>query len=213
MAQITGLITDFGGVLTTSIFESFKAFCIDHSIEPEVLRDLFAEMLAEGDANLLFRLERGELEHDEFDRLLAEQLSERSGVEVDHVDLKGRMFLQVRPAPEIVDAIASIHKAGFATALLSNSWGPSGYPREMFDDMFDAVVISGEVGLRKPDPEIYLMTAKMIEKDPTDCVFIDDIKVNIEGAEAVGMTGLHHREPSDTLEALQRLFEISFDQS
>ena len=213
MGEITGLITDFGGVLTTSIFESFKAFCIDHSIEPEVLRDLFAEMIAEGDGNLLFRLERGELEHEEFDRLFAEQLSTRSGIEVDHVDLKARMFLQVRPAPEIVNAIASIHQAGFATALLSNSWGPGGYPREVFEDMFDAVVISGEVGLRKPDPEIYLMTAKMIDRDPAECVFIDDIKINIDGAEAVGMTGLHHREPKETLEELTKLFDISLEQS
>ncbi|MBW3588621.1 MAG: HAD family phosphatase [Actinobacteria bacterium] len=213
MGQITSLITDFGGVLTTSIFESFKAFCIDHSIEPEVLRVVFAEMIAEGDANLLFRLERGELEHEEFDRLFAEQLSKRSGVQVDHVDLKARMFFQVRPAPEIVNAIDSIHKAGFATALLSNSWGPGGYPREIFEDMFDAVVISGEVGLRKPDPEIYLMTAKMIDRDPAECVFIDDIKVNVEGAEAVGMTGLHHREAKETLEELAKLFDVPFDHS
>jgi epoxide hydrolase-like predicted phosphatase len=108
----------------------------------------------------------------------------------------------------MVHAVIALRKAGIKTALVSNSWGGYGYPRETFDEMFDAVVISGEVGLRKPQPEIYLMAAGRIGLQPSDCVFVDDFRVNVEGAEAIGMTGILHRDPAKTIEDLERLFEV-----
>lgn len=209
MPAINALITDFGGVLTTSIFESFNQFAIDHQLEPELLKAVFAETIAEGPGNILYRMETGELSQEEFETLFAAALSKRSGVQIEALELKARMFSRVRPAPEVVNAIIAIKKAGFPTALLSNSWGPGGYPRETFGDLFDAVVISGEVGLRKPDPEIYRMAAKLIDAEPFSCVFIDDIKDNVRGAEAVGMTGIHHREPEATVAKLEEMFGLT----
>lgn len=211
MERTKALITDFGGVLTTSIFESFKQFAIDHGMEPDVLKTVFAETIAKGPMNMLYRMETGELSQEEFETLFAEQLTERSGVRIEPLELKARMFSQVRPVPKIVNSITLIRKAGFPTALLSNSWGPDGYPRETFGDLFDAVVISGEVGLRKPDPEIYRLAAKLIDAEPSSCVFIDDLKDNVEGAEAVGMTGIHHREPEVTVATLEGMFGLTLD--
>lgn len=209
MPTINALITDFGGVLTTSIFESFNQFAIDHDVEPEVLKAVFAETIASGPTNILYRMETGELSQEEFESLFAAELSKRSGIQIEALELKARMFSQVRPDPVVVNAIIAIKKAGFPTALLSNSWGPGGYPRETFGDLFDAVVISGEVGLRKPDPEIYRRAAKLIDAEPSSCVFIDDIKDNVKGAEAVGMTGIHHREPEATVTKLEELFGLT----
>jgi putative hydrolase of the HAD superfamily len=209
MSTINALVTDFGGVLTTSIFESFKQFAIDHELEPEILKTVFQETIAQGPGNMLYRMETGELSQEEFETLFAAELSKRSGIQIEALELKARMFSQVRPVPKMVNAIIAIRRAGFPTALLSNSWGPGGYPRDTFGDLFDGVVISGEVGLRKPEPEIYRMAAKLIDAEPSSCVFIDDIKDNVEGAEAVGMTGIHHREAEATVTKLEEIFGLS----
>jgi HAD superfamily hydrolase (TIGR01509 family) len=92
--------------------------------------------------------------------------------------------------------------------LLSNSWGGRDYPLEQLREIFDAIVISGEVGLRKPEPEIYRYTARKLDVPAEECVFIDDFSVNVEGAEAVGMTGVLHRNPQETVARLEDLFDL-----
>ena len=100
------------------------------------------------------------------------------------------------------------HVMGIPTALLSNSWGNE-YPRELWAGMFDAVLISGEVGLRKPEPEIYLLTAERLGLTPEDCVFVDDLKINVRGAVAVGMVGIHHKTYESTLLELESILGVS----
>lgn len=205
-----GLIVDFGGVLTTAIIESFAAFCQDIGLAPERLRDVLRSALdAPGaDPSHVHLMETGKITEEDFNYWLAEQLSEGRDVPVDPVGLKERLFQRTRPEPAMVHAVIALRKAGIRTALVSNSWGGYGYPRETFDEMFDAVIISGEVGLRKPQPEIYLMAANKIGVEPSDCVFVDDFRVNVEGAEAIGMTAILHRDPAKTVEELERHFEV-----
>lgn len=205
-----GLIVDFGGVLTTAIIESFAAFCEDTGIAPERLRDILRSALdAPGpDPSHVHLMETGKITEEDFNQWLAAQLSDGREVPVDPVGLKERLFRGTRPEPAMVHAVIALRKAGIKTALLSNSWGGYGYPRESFDEMFDAVIISGEVGLRKPQPEIFLMAANAIGVDPSDCVFVDDFRVNVEGAERLGMTGVLHRDPVKTIEGLEHLFDV-----
>jgi len=73
----------------------------------------------------------------------------------------------------------------------------------MFDELFDQVVISGEVGLRKPQPEIYLLAAERLRVEPSECVFVDDFKINADGAAAVGMLGIQHRNAGETIPRLE----------
>ena len=201
-----GLIVDFGGVLTTSIFDSFAAFYESQGIDPRFAEGVLREAARED--GLMHQIETGSITEQEFNRLLADALSKGLETPVDPEGLKERMFAQVGPDPEMVQTVGRIKASGFSTALLSNSWGSSGdYPRQLLDELFDAVVISGEVGLRKPDPKIYLMAAELIHLDPSDCVFVDDIRRNVEGAEAVGMRGVHHVSTPDTIRALEGLFE------
>lgn len=206
-----GLIVDFGGVLTTAIIESFAAFCDDVGIAPERLRDILRSALEDPtpDPTHVHLMETGKITEEDFNRWLAAELSHGRDEPVDPNGLKQRLFQRTRPEPAMIHAVATLRKAGIKTALVSNSWGTYGYPRQIFDDMFDAVVISGEVGLRKPQPEIYLLAAQKIDVAPNECVFVDDFRVNVKGAEAVGMTGLVHRDPVKTIEELARLFEIS----
>ena len=92
---------------------------------------------------------------------------------------------------------------------MSNSWG-NDYPRDGWDDMFDGVVISGEVGMRKPEPRIFEHALGLIGLPPQQCVFIDDIDANVVAARALGISGIHHVAVQETLAELERLFDLSF---
>lgn len=204
-----GLIVDFGGVLTTPIFESFADFCREHGVDPVRLRDYLRGAFEMTDApSPIHRLETGHLHHSEWESMLAQAMSEGLDSPIDPSDLTLRLFSGVRPEPSMVGAVQAVRQAGSRTALCSNSWGPGGYPREMFDVLFDAVVISGEVGMRKPDPQIYLMAASKLGLSPEECVFVDDFQVNVAGAEAVGMKGVHHSTPDRTIGELRDLFAL-----
>ena len=106
------------------------------------------------------------------------------------------------------DMIRAVRGAGFRTALLSNSWGCDEYPRADFPGLFDAVVISGECGMRKPEQAIFLHAAKCLGLAPEQCVFIDDMEANVAAAAACGMTGVHHTEAAQTVAALQDLLGV-----
>ena len=196
-----GLLVDFGGVLTTNVFDSFKAFCEKEGLDPDAVRRLFREdpvALAE-----LRRLERGELTEDEF----AGRFGPMLGVS-DTEQLVDRLFAEMGPDEPMIEAVKKAKRSGIKTGLISNSWGAGRYDRDAFPEMFDGVVISGEVGLHKPDPEILLMGAERIGVAPEESVFFDDLKENCDGAAAVGMTPILHRGADTTLPELERLLGL-----
>jgi len=109
--------------------------------------------------------------------------------------------------PPLVAVLRAVREHGVRTALLSNADGLWAPPVE-WDDLFDAVVISGEVGLAKPDRRIYLLTAAQLDLPPGECVFVDDLAVNVRGAAAAGMVGVHHRSVESTREELETLLSV-----
>jgi epoxide hydrolase-like predicted phosphatase len=198
---VRGLIVDFGGVLTTNVFDSFKAFCRAEGLPEDSVKNMFREQ-GEGLA-LLRRLEKGELTSAEF----SEQFAPLLGVSSEN--LVERLFGGVGPDEPMVEAVRRARKAGIRTALISNSWGEGlAYDEAMLDELFDAVVISGDVGLHKPQPEIFLMGAERIGVAPEECVFVDDLRENCAGAEAVGMTAILHRGSAGTLPQLEELLGV-----
>jgi putative hydrolase of the HAD superfamily len=196
------LLVDFGGVLTTSIWESFDAFCRAEGLPEGAVRRLFAD---EPDALADLRLlETGKIAEQEFARRLGRRLG------VDETDgLIARMFTGLRPEERMIETVRAARRAGLRTGLISNSWGTSIYDPSMLDDLFDTVVISGEAGLHKPQPEIYLFAAESLGVDPQDCVFVDDLRENVRGAESVGMTAVLHRDPGATAAKLEELLGIA----
>lgn len=197
---------DFGGVLTTPVIASFQAFARDEGIEPEALWNLMREVARTEDDPFTL-VETGKIELEEFDRRVATLFNEGLGTSIAHENLKVRLFSRVGPDEAMIGAVRAAREKGVPTGLISNSWGGNygegGYQREMFDELFDVVVISGEVGLRKPQPEIYLMAADKLKADPKDCVFVDDFKVNADGATAVGMLGIQHTIADETIPKLE----------
>jgi putative hydrolase of the HAD superfamily len=205
---VRGLIVDFGGVLTTNVFQSFKQFAEAEGLDRDAIKRAFKEdreALA-----LLRRLERGELTAEEFEPLFAERI----GIRGDRVDgLVERLFAGVGPEDRMLGAVKAARDNEIKTGLISNSWGGSGihYEGTPLDELFDAVVISGDVGMHKPQPEIFELGAERVGVPPEECVFVDDLRENCAGAEAVGMTAILHRGPDSTLPELERLLGLALD--
>jgi epoxide hydrolase-like predicted phosphatase len=151
-------------------------------------------------------LERGECTVADFERMLAELLVTTHGAPVLAEGLLTRMLSAGTPLPAMYELLRDLRGKGVRTALLSNSWGPTGYPRHDFPELFDAVVISGEVGMRKPEPRIFRHAAALLDLDPKHCVFVDDVEANVKAAIGCGMTGVHHTEPALTRQRLTELF-------
>jgi epoxide hydrolase-like predicted phosphatase len=198
---VKGLLVDYGGVLTTNVWESFSAFCKSEGLDPGQVRSLFRD---NPDAlNLLRRLETGELTEEQF----SEQFAPLLGI-TNHDGLIDRLFAGMKPDQPMIDSLRHARAGGIRTGLISNSWGRGRYDRDAFGELFDGVVISGEVGLHKPQPEIFQLGAERIGLAPADCVFVDDLRENCAGAEAVGMTAVLHRDTDETLARLEELLGV-----
>ena len=196
----SALLVDWGGVMTTDLFASFGAFCEAEGLLPERLRDAFRHDREARD--LLIGMEEGRVEDDAFAAALAAKLGlapERAEGMID------RMMAGASVEPAMVDAVRAARAAGVRTGLISNSWGASRYPQDLLGELFDAVVISGIEGMRKPAPAIYALGAQRAGVEPAACVFVDDLPFNLEPARDLGMAVVHHTAPETTIAELETL--------
>jgi putative hydrolase of the HAD superfamily len=192
-----GLLIDWGGVLTTDLFASFASFCEAEGLEAAKVRDLFRH---DQDARaLLVELECGRVEEPEFERRFAPMLG------VVHEGLVERMFAGTAPDARMLGAVKAARDAGIRTGLISNSWGVERYPQDLMDGLFDGVVISGVVGIRKPTPEIYSMGAEAVGLPPEECVYVDDLGFNLKPAKELGMATVLHSDAEQTIAQLEEL--------
>lgn len=203
------LVVDFGGVLTTPLQESLASFADELGIElQDLVRLALAAYMGEED-NLVVQFETGKIPEEVFAAEFAKRLSEVTRGPVDAEGLIDRLFARLRPEESMFAAVEAVKRQGFKTGLLSNSWGLRAYPRGRFDGLFDAIVISGEVGLRKPDPEIFTMTSERLGVAPSACVFVDDEPGHLKAALEVGMTTVLHRSPAETISELESRLGIT----
>jgi putative hydrolase of the HAD superfamily len=205
-----GVILDWGGVMTNPIRDMVAVWLDDEDVDYEhyaaVMRPWVAAAYDQnGEINPIHALERGECTVEEFERLLASRIARRDGVQLIAEGLLARMFAGSTMAAPMQAAVQAVRAAGLRTGLLSNSWGMADYPRHLFPGMFDVVVISGEVGMRKPEERIFRHAAGLLGLDPAECVFIDDIEVNVSAAKAIGMAAVLHDDPAATLARLEEL--------
>jgi putative hydrolase of the HAD superfamily len=200
----TGLLVDFGGVLTHDVFESFAAFCRAEGLPPDHVAEAFRSH--PGARVLLADLEVGRIPAAEFEPHFAELI----GLRPDRAaGLTARLFAVCPPDEAMIAAVAAARRAGVRTGLISNSWGDAlVYDRERFPELFDGWVISHEVALRKPDPRIYLLGAERIGVPPAGCVFVDDLGSNLKSAKSVGMATVRHRTADETIPQLEVLLGV-----
>ncbi len=210
--RLLGLVVDFGGVLTTPLGEAVLAFCRREGVDPERLGELLRGSYPASDPeSIVIRVETGQMAPEEFERRLSAVLSEGLHRPVPPEGLLGRLVEDLELEERMIGAVRAARRQGVRTALLSNSWGLAQYPHDLLEELFDAVVISGREGVRKPDEEIYLLAAERIGLEPSQCVFVDDVGINIRTAELVGMRGLLHEVPARTVEELEALLGVRLD--
>lgn len=196
----TALLVDWGGVLTTNLFTSFGEFCTEAGIPPEMLVEAFRGNRAFRDTLIAF--EEGKIEEPVFEERFGALLG------IDHAGLIDRLFARVGPDMAMLAAVRNARAAGIRTGLISNSWGTRRYDRAMLEELFDGVVISGDVGIRKPAPEIYLLGAERAGAAPHECVFVDDLPFNLTPAQELGMATVHHVDTTATIAELERLLDL-----
>jgi epoxide hydrolase-like predicted phosphatase len=195
-----GLLIDWGGVLTSNLFASFHAYCIDTGMDPTTLMGRFRRDPAARE--LLVALETGEIDE------LAFEVNFAALLEVEPTGLVDGLFAGVLPDEAMVEAVRKAHAAGIRTALVSNSWGVHRYPHEQFDELFDGVVISGEERIRKPSKRMYELGAERAGVPPEQCVFVDDLPFNLTPAEELGMATVHHTSAETSIPALERILGV-----
>lgn len=210
-----GLVVDWGGVLTAPIRTAVESWAdrdgIDLTHYGDIIRAwLGPEAEIEAAMNPIHALERGEVEVPHFEERLAAELSRRSGRTVESAGLLERMFAHFEHAHDMNALVRRARGHGIRTALLSNSWGDY-YPRHLWDGMFDEVVISHEVGMRKPEPRIFELTLQRLRLEPGEVAFVDDLPVNIAAGAELGIIGVLHQSYDQTRLELEALFGVDLD--
>jgi FMN phosphatase YigB (HAD superfamily) len=190
VSDLRAVVIDWGGVLTQPMVKTVRAWIAADQIDWDRyvavvgpwLTEAYAGDGANGDhaANPVHALERGECTVADFERMLAGLLVTTNGGPVLAEGLLTRMLSAGVPLPAMYELLRDLRSKGVRTALLSNSWGPTGYPRHDFPELFDL--------------------------EPEQCVFVDDVEANVKAAVGCGMTGVHHTEPALTQQRLTELF-------
>lgn len=208
-AAVIAVAFDYGGVLTVPLGPGFAAWAESEGVDPASLRDALRTWLrADGPAdNPVHLLETGRLSGADFSTLLAERLRTLDGRQPEAAGLLERIFSREQLDPPMLELVASLRSRGVRTAMLSNSWDNT-YPMDVLEPLFDVVVISGEIGLRKPDPEIYHHTLDALGVRPEQTVFVDDLPQNVEAARELGLHGILHTDHATTATAITDLIPI-----
>ena len=207
------MIFDWGGVITSPIIDTVTAWLEAERIDRESYMAAMRPWVRsaygpEASESPIHALERGEVSDEEFEATLASALVRSDGTPVESAGLLRRMFGASVILDEMLELIKDLRTNGIKTSLLSNSWGggTDGYPRHLFAGLFDDVVISGEVGMRKPEERIFQLAATRLGLSPPECVFVDDVEGNIVAAQELGFTAVQHRDPVQTRAVLSELF-------
>lgn len=208
---VRAVIFDWGGVITTPIVDTVLAWLeadgIDRDSYTAAMRIWVRQAYGPDDVESpIHALERGEISDAEFEEILAGVLLSVDGGPVPAAGLLNRMFAGSTMQAEMLDLVRELRQSGLRTGLLSNSWGTRyGYPRDVLDEIFDDAVISGQVGMRKPEERIFRLAADRLGLAPAECVFVDDIEGNIMAAKALGFAVVHHTAPATTKAQLAEL--------
>src|SRR6476659_3213158 len=201
----TAVLVDFGGVLTTSVLQAFE----DFGVSVGAVRGLLLELLSNDAAcrKLLVEHESGRNDADAFDRGFAERLHAHGGA-VDPERLSVRMQAGLRRDDDTVRLIEDPRAAGVPIALVSNAFGRDCYAGFDLGALADVVVISSEVGIRKPSRKIYAIACQRLGIDPHQAVMVDDLQQNLDGAARLGIAGVLHTDAADTRKQLTDRFGI-----
>jgi putative hydrolase of the HAD superfamily len=211
---IRAVISDFGGVLTTPLIGSFMAFQDHTGITGESLGNAMLRIYERDGKHPLYELEKGHVSEDEFLSTMGAELAVELGHEPEMHGFKEVYFEALEPNEPMITAMREAKEAGKRMALLTNNvreWEPFWRTMLPVDEIFELVVDSAFVGMRKPEPEIYKLTLERLRAhDPelddlefAECVFVDDVEVNCTAARELGINVVHFRDNDQAIPELR----------
>lgn len=206
MPEVQAIISDFGGVLTSPLAGAFAAFETQSGVPLAQLGQAMMAIGARRGANPLFDLEIGRLTEHEFLTLLGAELSTQLGREIDLEGFGERYFADLSPNHDLIDYMRQLHDRGLKLAICTNNvreWETRWRAMVPVDEIFDIVVDSAFVGLRKPDPAIYHLTLERLGTPAAATVFVDDIELNCAAATEVGLRAIWFRSTEQTIADLE----------
>ena len=193
MSEIRAIISDFGGVLTSPLLRAFQAFQERSEVPLEELGKAMAAITERDGAQPLFELETGRLSEAQFLGGLASQLQAQLGREVDMSGFAERYFKQLSPNERLFDYMRELRDRGYRMAICTNNvreWEPLWRAMLPIDEIFDVIVDSAFVGVRKPDPAIYELTLQRLGVSAPEALFVDDLELNCTAARELGLAAV-----------------------
>ncbi|MEV5313899.1 HAD family phosphatase [Streptomyces sp. NPDC052610] len=201
----SAVLVDFGGVITSSVLRAFTEFGASLGGDPRLPLELLSR--DQPSRALLADHECGRIDTEAFERGFAERLRAH-GADVSAEGLTARMQAGISIDQDMLALLGDLRAAGHPVALVSNSFGTGTYDGVELAAVADVIVISGEVGIRKPSRRIYALACERLGVDPGEAVMIDDLRQNLDGAARIGIGGVLHTSAADTRRQLAERFGI-----
>jgi putative hydrolase of the HAD superfamily len=205
---IKALISDFGGVLTSPLLGALERFNDHLGLTGEEFGRAMALAMQEHGEHPLFALERGEITEREFNARLERALREQLGRDVDLSRMAELMMAHLHPNQELFDYYRALRERGLRLGILTNNvreWEPLWRSKLPIDEIFEDVVDSAFVGMRKPEPEIYELAVQRLGVEAGECAFVDDLQVNVDAARELGFHAVHFGDTSQAIAELDAL--------
>jgi putative hydrolase of the HAD superfamily len=206
MSRVRAIISDFGGVLTTPLLESFAGLMQESGVSLESVGKAMATIAERQGSNPLFELETGRVTEAAFMGALSEELSAEHGSEVALDGFGERYFRHLRPNEPMIEFMRELRGRGYKMAICTNNireWEAHWRAMLPVDEIFDVVVDSAFVGSRKPEPQIYEITLERLGAAPEEAVFVDDVELNCDGARRLGITAIRFRSTEQAIEQIE----------
>jgi putative hydrolase of the HAD superfamily len=206
MTRVEAVISDFGGVLTSPLLDSFAAFQDSSGISLQSLGQAMAAIAARDGVNPLFELETGRMTEAQFLTSLGGELTTQLGREIELHGFGERYFAHLHPNEQMIDYMRSLRERGHRLAICTNNvreWEPRWRAMLPIDEIFDVVVDSAFVGTRKPEPRIYEITLDRVGIPADAALFIDDIELNCNAARALGIRTVWFQSTDQAIEEIE----------
>jgi len=206
--MIRAVVSDFGGVLTTPLIGSFAAFQDRTGISPQDLGAAMQQIAERDGAHPLFELEMGRITEADFLAGIREALEPALGHRPEMHAFSEIYFEALEPNQPMVELMRAVKARGYRMALLTNNvreWEPLWRTMLPVDEIFELVVDSAHVGMRKPDAAIYELTIERLGSGiaAAECLFVDDVAINVDAARSLGMTAVHFRDNAQAIDEIE----------
>jgi putative hydrolase of the HAD superfamily len=205
VSAVRAVVSDFGGVLTVPLLEGFARYEERSGVSAALIGQAIARATDASGRNPLHELEMGALSEGEFLGILEREATAIAARPVELARFGEEYMAGLEANAELFDYYRGLHERGIRLAMLTNNvreWEPYWRTKLPIDEIFEVVVDSGFVGMRKPDPRIYELVLERLGLPAAACVFVDDLGHNVEAAEALGFAGVHHADTARTIAAV-----------